>query len=155
MKFTRLTVATLALVGVLAGGAFLSGCATAKVQERQDKAVTVAIDVVARVGKIVEEAQTWEIQLHNAGAIKDPLHLTLQTAFAKASATVQASAASLPSIQTAEGAKQLTAAVRGALEDIVKAVAPLTDASSQRLTMLLNTAQALIGLSIDLAETRQ
>lgn len=155
MKFTRLAVATLALVGVLAGGAFLSGCATAQVQERQDKAVTVAIDVVRRVGVIVEQAQIWETQLHLAGTIKDPQHVKLQTAFQKAADVVLAASQNLPAVKTADGVKALTAAVRVALDDIVAAAANLTDKQAERWTLLLNTAQALVGLSVDLAETKQ
>lgn len=110
--------------------------------------ITKVLAVVQRVGIVVEQVQVFEGNMFTAGQVPAAAHATITAAFKKASETVLAAIAALQTTAAATNQRELVQAVSQAIKDISTSLAHLSDKQAAQLAGWLDTAAALIDVSL-------
>lgn len=105
------------------------------------------LEIVRKIGVVVEQAQGWEIELHRSGTIPElteALHQNIQKGFALAASSVQEAIKELPSVMTAEGTNQLLTRISDALLAITERLKLASGENLRRLALLIDTGKLLL-----------
>lgn len=103
-----------------------------------------AADVVNRVGAIVKQVQDTEIQLFQAGAIKEADHVAIQKIFVKTADSILVTLKALEAQEGAANPKDALLALASGLDELTRVVGNLSAAQAQTLSLIINAAKILI-----------
>lgn len=106
------------------------------------------LEVVRKIGVVVEQAQTWEIELYKSGTVKEltePLHQEIQKGFGIAASSVQEALREIPTVLTAKDTKQLLTRISDALLAITQRLNIASAENLRRLALLVDTGKLLLG----------
>lgn len=136
--------ASLALVLAVACGKSAPNTAPTTPEQR----TVHTLEIVRKIGVVVEQAQVWEIELYRAGTIKEltePLHQDIQKGFAIAATSVTEALRELPAVLTPDDSRKLLARISDALLAITTRLQITSAENLRRLALLIDTGKMLLG----------